>query len=277
MAHAKDDSLLRAANEACQVGRPQDAQTLLDQWAIGITKSTSFQASSPGEGGVRQLQLERAAAEGHSRLVGFLLDQSTEITSPVLLAAHSGKSAKVFQELLDHGWDINKDPNMTSLNCAVSSNNEKLVDWHLSHGADPNIHTGAGGTPLERAAFQTTLHIVKSLVTHGAKLHDTEALIAAAANKNRSREPIRIMEYLLDQGVDINYGQKLGNPMSDTLFRGTALHRAVESEDAERVQLLLQRGANPDIKGEHGLTPLEAAERSQFIEMAEILRKQGRT
>ncbi|OCK72688.1 hypothetical protein K432DRAFT_412068 [Lepidopterella palustris CBS 459.81] len=69
---------------------------------------------------------------------------------------------------------------------------------------------------------------------------------------NANPEPIKIMAYLLDNG--------------------TALHQAVERQDAERVRFLLQRGANRNIKGFQGFTPIEAAEIMGLNEMADILR-----
>lgn len=53
---------------------------------------------------------------------------------------------------------------------------------------------------------------------------------------------------------------------------GTALHRAVESQDPERVHCLLRRGANRHIKGREGLTPLELTEVQGWSEVANVLR-----
>jgi ankyrin repeat protein len=57
-----------------------------------------------------------------------------------------------------------------------------------------------------------------------------------------------------------------------TFYTGTALHRAVESDDPEHVRFLMRRGADRTIKGAMGMTPLEVAERKHLHEIANILR-----
>ncbi len=86
------------------------------------------------------------------------------------------------------------------------------------------------------------------------------------------------MDFLLAHGVDIDRLERefdaQGDPLYLTVFSGTALHRAVERNDAERVRFLLQRGANRHVKGLKGLTPLEAAEEYKLNDMVDILRKE---
>jgi ankyrin repeat protein len=73
-------------------------------------------------------------------------------------------------------------------------------------------------------------------------------------------EPIKIMEYLLESRISIDHIQNVYDPAAATLSTGTALHQALERKDVERVQFLLQSGANRNIKGSRGLTALEGAE-----------------
>ncbi|KAI9853478.1 MAG: hypothetical protein M1813_002210, partial [Trichoglossum hirsutum] len=52
---------------------------------------------------------------------------------------------------------------------------------------------------------------------------------------------------------------------------GTALHRAVESGDPGRLRFLLQRGADRQVEGLQGYTPVGLAEALGVNEMADIL------
>ncbi|KAI9760178.1 MAG: hypothetical protein M1840_002595 [Geoglossum simile] len=278
MGHDTVDGLLGAAEEACRTGRLQEAESLLDQWSASSPRAAAPWAiprldSLDDPHAARQWRLENVAEEGYSFLVSFLLGQGAEITSSVIIAAGKSNSTEVFQAFLDHGWDINEQYwGTTSLSGVLKS--DKLADWHLEHGADPNLHNGRGGTPLERAAVEGSTHVVKSLVSHGARLEGSDVLIAAAASINENPEPINTMVYLLDSGVDINRLQTVHDPDAAPLCTGTALHQAVGRKDAERVRLLLKKGANRDIKGFRGLTALEAAEGMSFGGMAEILRSE---
>ncbi|OCK73027.1 ankyrin [Lepidopterella palustris CBS 459.81] len=276
MEHNTIDGLLGAAEESCRRGRLREAQSFLDQWSIRSPKratfrATSLQSSLDNLNAARQSELEYAAEEGYSFLVSFLLEQGAEITNLVHTAACKSGSTEVFQEMLNYGWDINRQSRGSMSNSGILMS-DKLTDWHLEHGADPNLHSGTRNTPLVLAAYWGSVHVVKSLVSYGAKLEGTEAVIAAAASMNENPEPIKIMAYLLDSGVDIDRLQCVDEAEATTFFTGTALHQAVEKQDVERVRFLLQRGANRNIKGFRGFTPIEAAEIMGLNEMTDILR-----
>lgn len=55
----------------------------------------------------------------------------------------------------------------------------------------------------------------------------------------------------------------------------TGLHLVVTRRDVLWVRFLLQRGANPNIRNNQGVTPLQLATRMGFIEAAEELLKKG--
>ena len=159
--------------------------------------------------------------------------------------------------------------------------NADVVQWHLEHGADPNVKTRRGFTALDYAGYKHSLEVVKLLVQHGADVTDTRAIHGAVANsiKYPPVNPGRldIVTYLLECGANIN---QLETTTADeyerppiTPYTGTPLHCAVESENPEHVRYLLSRGADRSIKGASGMTPLEVAERDHLDEIAAILRE----
>jgi ankyrin repeat protein len=122
---------------------------------------------------------------------------------------------------------------------------------------------------------------VKLLVDHGADVRNTPAVHAAAADSVKfggKAHPgrLEIMAFLLDRGADIDLLEPdteiEGHPV--TFHTGTALHRAVESEDPEHVRFLLRRGADRSIRGVTGMTPLEVAKMRHLHEIADILRNE---
>ncbi|EON66585.1 hypothetical protein W97_05831 [Coniosporium apollinis CBS 100218] len=260
-------------------GDLQEVMALLKQWSTATAKGATDGDSSQRETdenlkNALQTPLVEAAKNGHAALVSFLLDQGAGIMDNVLSGAKESKSTSIYQALLDHGWDINAKwwMGITSLGSVVTD--ENLVKWHLEHGADPNIPSRRGFTPLDSAGYNGSFNTIKYLISHGANLQDTMALISAAASERTNSDTFEIMTFLLDHGVDIDCVERVYEPLAATVYYGTALHRAVEREDAERVRFLLQRGANRHIKGFEGVSALEVAEMRELKEMADILRNE---
>lgn len=92
--------------------------------------------------------------------------------------------------------------------------------------------------------------------------------VAAAANT-------RVLDILLDSGMDINWmhdNMMMKDPRDghDGIFH-TALHTAARRGNRESVTLLLQRGANRDIKDTRGRTAAERAVQYGHNDIAELI------
>ena len=162
---------------------------------------------------------------------------------------------------------------MKQFSHAVSLHNEIVVDWLLEIGADPNFHDDHVGTPLVRAACHGNFHMVKSLISNGARFKDTGVLAWVTSNRDETAKPLEMMQYLLDAGVNVNYIQEATKSSKAYLdnFLGTALHHAVSSRDMRRLELLLARGADWTLRDVKGFTPLERAKKYRYVESIRIL------
>jgi ankyrin repeat protein len=224
-------------------------QGLLEEW-----KSHRYDSPPPV-----QYMLNIAARAAHPILVSLLLNSGASINTDATISACISDSTDVLQAFLDAGFD----PNLSvghqgdPLIMCVGANKTPLVKWLLGHGADPNANTvSLTHSALDIAAMHATPEIAGLLLEHGAQLKGSHALKRATYYGR-----LDMMTYLLAQGADIN-----DIPESEYVAdaerqagMGTALHEAVKNGQADAARLLLEKGANPDLKNSLGRTPLACA------------------
>jgi len=108
--------------------------------------------------------------------------------------------------------------------------------------------------PIEFAAASSSLEIFKLLLERGAKLDGTYCLHAAAGGQGRG-EPIKIMEYLINErDFDVNeiefvHEKKIMPEEWKDRRYGTPLHYAAAWGFEDRFEYLLSKGADPQIEG----------------------------
>jgi ankyrin repeat protein len=174
--------------------------------------------------------------------------------TPLLFAARQGclECARV---LLASKADVNAaDPNNISPTLmALINGHYDVAAFLLDQGADPNIADETGRTalfaavdmhtmpasnrpsPVEVDNQLTSMDVIKSLLAHGA-------------NVNAQLKKIQPYRTKLDRGDDTMLG--MGT---------TPMLRAAKAGDAEVIQALLAKGADPKIPTKFGITPLMAA------------------
>ncbi|RYO99982.1 hypothetical protein DL766_000358 [Monosporascus sp. MC13-8B] len=176
----------------------------------------------------------------------------------------------------------------------------------LEGGADPDVHTAAGWTPLHSAAFNGHLAIVKLLIQHHAFLE--REFESKTENEISKRTPLQqaclrnypeVVEALLDAGANIEAGPPSYSPplvfaagkghiavMKVLLDRRpninaskengwTALHAASFNGHALVVRLLAQHGADIAALYENTRTPLHKAAEVGHVEVAAALLEAG--
>ncbi len=206
-------------------------------------------------------------------------------TTALHWAAHANDAAMV-QQLLRGGArpNVANVYGITPLALACLNASSIIVDALLKSGADPNIAATSGETPLMTAARTGNVDVVKALIEARAVVTAREvtgqtALMWAAAGRHTSvvRELIRAgaavdavtdgnrftallfaarsgdvasAEALLAAGAALNYA---GADQRDALIIAAA------SNHLPMVNLLLDRGADPNVTDRSGATPLHAA------------------
>lgn len=146
----------------------------------------------------------------------------------------------------------------TALHEAATSGRTELTNLLLDFGANPNVRTRSGLTPLSMAILYNHVDVVKRLLAHGA---DARGELCRATMRNY-RE---IVQLLLVDGIEVNAQGRSGR---------TALHWSALKGHRELVQLLLHYGADASIQDELGRTPVDWAVVKGYYEIVEILQSQ---
>lgn len=154
----------------------------------------------------------------------------------------------------------------TPLHHAAAKGRPKIVRLLLEFGADPNATDATGGTPMTTASQEGAAEVIDALLAAGASAdflttinlgrydeaearlredpgrlgdqgRDTIALHLAVNKKN-----VRTIRWLIEHGVAVNAKRMMWD------CNHTALHMAIESGAIELAKLLLDAGADPNIR-----------------------------
>jgi ankyrin repeat protein len=206
----------------------------------------------------------------------------------------SQEHVSIARLLLKHGVNIhaqNKD-HETALHWAAYTGRLEIVQLLFDHGANPNVETDQGSTPLHRVSqgsYSLEEHgvgIARLLLERGvdvnARLKNMLTPLHLAAFKGR----LEIAQLLISHGANAKAGdgaygtalhvvtwgkydsQEHGFGISRLLLEhGVDVHAHNKSHDTalslaafngrlEITRLLLDHGANPNVENDHGSTPL---------------------
>ena len=165
------------------------------------------------------------------------------------------------QSLLERGAHIDaRDMHGdTLLLLAADHGKLEVVTYLIQKGASVNVKNRTDDTPLALAARNNTLDVVNALLNHGADVNaglgsDTTPLFEALIAEDRQDKGsmLRKIRTLIDHGADIQAGEQRG--MSPVRYASQA------DSDNDILKLLLEQGARPNARDEHGDTALTWAQ-----------------
>lgn len=183
--------------------------------------------------------------------------------------------------LLDHGANINllsPANGRTALYVAAMSKNIAAAKYLMSRGAKMEVQDKAGYAPLTAAVIVADPEMVQVLIEGGAVINTRSSasnltpLVMAAGNPDpfKHKSYIKILNILLDNKADIDF------PASDGRTALIAAAMCADQKQAlEKVSLLLDRGAKPDIVKHGGETALMLAAGRGNEEVVKLLIEKG--
>ncbi len=204
---------------------------------------------------------------------------------------------------IEYGADPNAIQGLPLRTAAGIDQWSKVVERLLQHGADPNLHPEGAETALINAVVANLPENVRLLLKYKAD-PNREAWVTVKGNplpfdhpnlaRRRPVTPLmlaaqfgrpEIVRILLEGGADVN--------QADSVYGRTALHEAAvggslfrlqpfskeytEEAQTETVRILLERGANKEIKDKDGNTALDLAKKANAANVVRLLESSVRT
>jgi uncharacterized protein len=208
-----------------------------------------------------QTALMWAAAEGHTEVVRLLLEQGGNVHAKskggftaLLFASRAGDESSV-EALLNAKADVNyaTQEGMTALLIASANGHESLSIQLLNRGANPNAADSDGMTALHHSVLKGFSNIggaqpdlaITSYRFRPDMLELAKALLAHGANPNVRLKRARRIPF--------------GNTPRFSLVGATPFFFAAGASDVELMRMLIEKGADPLLGTETGVTSLMVA------------------
>ncbi len=246
--------------------------------AVLVVGCGESQSPEPPTAKAPDISIHEAAAKGNIEAVKQHLAAGEDVNAnswggltPLHDAANEGHK-EVAELLITKGADVNAKDKIggTPLHLSAHSGQREIVELLIANGANMNAKIEVGKwkdqTSLSLAIQNNQTETADLLRKHGGKTGEELNVIIAAAKKGN----IEAVKQHLAAGVDVNAKNKYGS---------TPLHNAAFEGHKEIAELLINKGANVNVKLESGLfkghTPLNIAIEFKRTETADLLRKHG--
>ncbi|CAP24607.2 Protein CBR-IKB-1 [Caenorhabditis briggsae] len=151
--------------------------------------------------------------------------------------------------------NVQNNHGLTSLHCAIRAGDPDAVHYLMNHGAKINISDHHGNTVLHYLGDAYNESIFKEVLepTRGQRfdINQLNSEGFAPIHVAVRRLKLSLIEMLLEAGALIDF--------LDTEKKRNALMHAIEMNDFETIQLLVERGSNTNIEDALGETSLSLA------------------
>jgi len=234
-----------------------------------------------------------AARDANWDQVQSFLQQGEDVNTPL----NDGSTALIWttyhdnlgmiQRLLDAGANVNtyNRYGISALYNAALNASSEAVALLVDHGADIGATQRSGETPLMTAVYTGDVEVVRTLIQYGADVNQAESFLGQtplmwAASKNY----YDIVELLLENGAEVDtqsrrvaYDGTEGDDIPRNMPAGgmTALLFASRDGAYESLELLLNYGANPNIRNYDEFPAMNLAILNQHYDITELLYDYG--
>lgn len=259
---------LPAMNWAVQAGHIEIAKLLLERGA---------KVDLPNREGRTALSI--AVSAGRADMVRLLLKNGATIPDPsqdqqilknytlLMVSARQGYT-EIARLLIEHGQDVNaRTPDGdTALIIAAGQGRTDVARLLIEKGAKINVQNNTGVTPLLAASSTKRPELVALLKAGGVESNVNLDLVDAITANDADK-----IKALLAAGADANFTLRGDNGKDSA----PPLLMATEKQNLEIVKLLLDKGANPNLANEAGVTSLTKAVELNNLDLVTSLLAKG--
>ncbi|NOY61603.1 MAG: hypothetical protein GXP10_00370, partial [Gammaproteobacteria bacterium] len=226
--------------------------------------------------------LEHASGSDGSRQMARATSSGASHINPVQLfvAIKYGHAGEV-ESLLSQGVSVNATDGVgkSALTVAAEGGQKQIVELLLSKDADVNKRSYQGWQPLMAAAGSGHADIVKTLLAAGADVRAANNRDETALHEGVKSGSAAVVRLLLESGAPVD-AQSLADRHDATgsftalMYAAQRGSRGGQGDWQEIAQLLLDNGANANIKRPNGETALAIARKQNHPELVALLAPQ---
>lgn len=214
--------------------------------------------------------LQAACYEGTLENVQLLIGNGANV-DPVIFDEHDTPlqaaciegTTEIVKLLLERGANPNTEGGRYGYAiiaaCESGGGDDDMLKELISRGANVNVRSADGETPLTSAAMELPKPCVETLINYGAFIHTKDGDNDTALTNAACAADEECVRYLLEQGLDV---QHIGD-------WGGALYKATESKALDCVNTLLEYCVDVNQKGGALHTPLQMAAYQGDVELVE--------